>query len=95
MPATFEQAILDIEHAETVAVIYDPRTEEKHDEAFNWETGQTYAQMNYKVIAVRDDISRFTNKPRMTVEEAQMFYDYERALVQDCFGITDKDLIDG
>lgn len=88
MAATYEQAILDIEHAETVAVIYDPDTEEKYDEAFNWQTGQTFAQMNYKVVAVRESYG-------MTEQEQQELYDYERRIVQDCFGLTDKDVLNG
>lgn len=88
MAATFEQAILDISYKETVAVIYNPDTEEKFDEAFSWETGQTYAQQNYKVIAVRDD-------GHMTISEQQELYDYERRIAQDCFSLEEGELLRG
>ena len=69
-----------------IAEVFNPETGEKYDECWSWETGQNYARMNYKVVAIRDD-------GYMTINDQQELYDYERRVVQDCFGLTDKDII--
>lgn len=51
-----------------------------HDYAFTWETGQSYAQEGYRVIAVADD------GPWRTAD-AQRLYDSELARYNDDRGV--------
>lgn len=62
----------------TVAKVYD-KDDCLYDEAWTWETGQTYANDGYRVVAVKDD-------GIMTIERAQAMYDAELAAALDCFG---------
>lgn len=70
-----------------VAVVYNPETNEKHDECWSWEAGQNYARGNYKVVAVAAD-------GHMTINDAQELYDYERRIAQDCYGLSDTQVME-
>jgi len=50
-----------------------------HDRCYTWESGQSYANQGYRVVATADD--GLTTKDR-----AQRLYDYEREIAADCFG---------
>lgn len=71
-----------------VAKVYDPISGDLFDSCYTWEAGQCYAQQNYKVIAVKDDFS-------VTVDVAQKLYDSERARIQDCFNLSDTEVLNG
>ena len=57
-----------------------------YDHCWTWETGQCYANLGYRVVAVADVISRFDGSVYIDMTEAQEIYDHERALAADCFG---------
>jgi len=62
-----------------VAVVYNPDGT-VYDECWTWETAQTFAANNNKVVAVADD-------GHMTVTDQQRLYDWEAGLYQDCFSV--------
>ena len=62
-----------------VAVVIDPGTGGILDGVYTWETGQSYAQAGYAVIAT-------AASGHMGRDEAQRLYDWERALFRDCYG---------
>lgn len=70
---------LELPVDETVAVVYN-KAGEVVDRAYCWETGQTYAQAGYTVIAIAD------NGIYWTRERAQELYDNELECFRDCFG---------
>lgn len=70
---------------ETIAIVYNPDGT-VFDHAWSWETGQTYANHGYYVVAVAPVVSRFDGATYMTVERLQRLFDHERALAADCFG---------
>jgi hypothetical protein len=64
-----------------VAIVYDADGS-VYDHCFNWETAQSMAlSEGYRVEAIADDGS-------MTKERIQALCDHEKALHDDCFGIT-------
>ena len=65
----------------TCAVIIDPATNSRYDEAWCWETAQNYAMQGYIVQAVSGDA-------HLTQQECQALYDSERQRFIDCWGRT-------
>ena len=61
-----------------VAVAFE-KSGEVYDHLYTWETGQTYANDGYRVLALTGD-------GHLSREEAQGMYDRELAAALDCFG---------
>lgn len=70
---------------QTIGIVYEDDGT-VFDHVWSWESGQTYANHGYRVVAVAPVLSRFDGSVYMTVEALQELFDYERRIAADCFG---------